>query len=116
MLVFLSSGYVETLQMQVCGFWLASGKKCQMALGDFSLIWIQAISLESEGTSPSIVSDSFRPYRLCIHGILHAGILEWAAFPFSRGSSNPRVRTQVSACRQILYLLSHKEAQDYWTG
>ena len=31
-----------------------------------------------------------------IHGILQARILEWAAFPFSRGSSQPRDQTQVS--------------------
>ena len=30
------------------------------------------------------------------HGILQARILEWIAFPFSRGSSQPRDRTQVS--------------------
>ena len=30
------------------------------------------------------------------HGILQARILEWGAFPFSRGSSQPRDRTQVS--------------------
>ena len=30
------------------------------------------------------------------HGILQARILEWVAFPFSRGSSPPRDRTQVS--------------------
>ena len=30
------------------------------------------------------------------HGILQAGILEWAAFPSSRGSSQPKDRTQVS--------------------
>ena len=29
-------------------------------------------------------------------GILQARILEWAAFPFSRGSPQPRDRTQVS--------------------
>ena len=40
--------------------------------------------------------------RLCnptdytVHGILQARILEWVAFPFSRGSSQPRDRTQVS--------------------
>ena len=55
---------METLQMQVCGFWLASGKKHQMALGDSSLIWIKGISLEIEGTSPSVVSDSLGPHRL----------------------------------------------------
>ena len=76
--------------MQACGFWLASGKKRRMALGDPSLIWIQALSLESEGTSPSVVSDSFRLHRLWIHGIMQTKILEWAAFPISRGSSNPR--------------------------
>ena len=40
-----------------------------------------------------------------VHGILQASILEWVAFPFSRGSSQPRDRTQVS---RILYQLSQK--------
>ena len=31
-----------------------------------------------------------------VHGILQARILEWVAFPFSRGSSKPRNRTKVS--------------------
>ena len=31
-----------------------------------------------------------------VHGTLQARILVWAAFPFSRGSSQPRDRTQVS--------------------
>ena len=31
-----------------------------------------------------------------VHGILQARTLEWVAFPFSRGSSQPRHRTQVS--------------------
>ena len=31
-----------------------------------------------------------------VHGILQTGILEWVAFPFSRGSSQPRDGTQVS--------------------
>ena len=31
-----------------------------------------------------------------VHGILQARILEWVAFPFSRRSSQPRDRTQVS--------------------
>ena len=31
-----------------------------------------------------------------VHGILQARILEWAAFPFSRGSSQPRDRTHIS--------------------
>ena len=36
------------------------------------------------------------------HGILQARILAWGAFPFSRGSSQPRDRTQV-------FLLEHKD-------
>ena len=31
-----------------------------------------------------------------VHGILQARILEWVAFPFSRGSSHPRDWTPVS--------------------
>ena len=36
------------------------------------------------------------PMGYIVHGILQAGILEWVAFPFSRGSSQPRERAQVS--------------------
>ena len=58
-------------------------------------------------------------YTLCnpmdytVHGILQARILEWVAFPFSRGSSQHRDQNQESNpgllhCRQILYQLIHK--------
>ena len=43
-----------------------------------------------------MVSDSLWPGDYTVHGILQARILEWVAFPFSRGSSQPRDRTQVS--------------------
>ena len=36
------------------------------------------------------------PMEYIVHGILQARILEWVAFPFSRRSSQPRDRTQVS--------------------
>ena len=36
------------------------------------------------------------PMDYTAHEILQARILEWVAFPFSRGSSQPRDRTQVS--------------------
>ena len=45
---------------------------------------------------------SFSHVRLCdpmdyaVHGILQAGILEWVAVPFFRGSSHPRDWTKVS--------------------
>ena len=40
--------------------------------------------------SHSVMSDSMWPHSppgSSVHGILHAGILEWVAIPFSRGSS-----------------------------
>ena len=36
------------------------------------------------------------PTDYTVHGILQVRILEWVAFPFSRGSSQPRDQTQVS--------------------
>ena len=38
----------------------------------------------------------YRPPGSSVPGILHARILEWVAISFSRGSSQPRHRTQVS--------------------
>ena len=45
--------------------------------------------------SHSVVSGSLQPDCI-VHGILQSRTLEWVAFPFSRGSSQPRDRTQVS--------------------
>ena len=36
------------------------------------------------------------PLDCAVHGILQARTLEWVAFPFSRGSYQPRDGTQVS--------------------
>ena len=44
-------------------------------------------SLQPHGLSPA---------RLLVTGTLQAGILEWVAIPFSKGSSRPRDWTQVS--------------------
>ena len=38
----------------------------------------------------------FDPMGYTVLGLPQARILEWVAFPFSRGSSQPRDRTQVS--------------------
>ena len=47
-----------------------------------------------------------------VHGILQTRTLEWAAMPFSRGSSPPRDRTCISCVScvgsQVLDLLSHQ--------
>ena len=36
------------------------------------------------------------PMDYIVHGILQVRILEWVTFPFSRGSSQPKGRTQAS--------------------
>ena len=49
----------------------------------------------AESESRSVVSDSLRPHGL-YSPLLQATVLEWAAFPFSRGSSQPIDGTQIS--------------------
>ena len=51
------------------------------------------------------------------HGILQAKILEWAAFSFSRGSFQPRDRTQVSCIAGGFFTSwATREAQEYAVG
>ena len=49
--------------------------------------------IEKESESQLVMSD---PMDFTVHGILQARILEWVAFPLSRGFSQPRDRTRVS--------------------
>ena len=54
-----------------------------------------------------------------IHGILQARILEWVAFSFSRGPSQPRNRTQVSCIvGRCFNLWATREApgKESWMG
>ena len=62
-----------------------------------SIIFLLFIKMKSESESQSVMSDSWQPLDYTVHGILQARILEWVAFPFSGGSSQPRDRTQVSS-------------------
>ena len=56
---------------------------------------LQCMQVKSESESQSCPT-LWDPIDYTVHGILQARILEWVAFPFSRGSSQPRDRTQVS--------------------
>ena len=52
-----------------------------------------------------------------VHGILQAKILEWVATPSSRGSSQPRDRTQVShVAGRFFTVWDTREAHEYWSG
>ena len=63
------------------------------------------------------MSDSLRPHGLYSPWILQARILEWVAFPFSRGSSPPRDQTQVSHIVGGFFTSwAKREAQGYWSG
>ena len=49
------------------------------------------------------------PMDYTVHGILQARIVEWVAFPFSRGSSQTQgLNSGLQYCRQILYQLSYQ--------
>ena len=64
--------------------------------------------------SPALEADALTsepPGERIVHGILQARIL-WVAFPFSRGSSQPRDQTQVSHIAGG----TTREAQEYWSG
>ena len=64
-----------------------------------------------ESDSRLVMSDSLQ-----LHG-LQARILEWVAFPFSRGSSQPRDRTQVSRIEGRFFTSwATTEAQENWSG
>ena len=59
----------------------------------------------------SVVSDFLQPHVL---GILQARILERVAFPFSRGSSQPRDQTQISHIVGVFFTSwAIKEAQKW---
>ena len=63
-------------------------------------------ALTERGKSVNYISSEVKVAQWCltlcdpmgytVHGILQARILEWVAFPFSRGSSQCRNLTQVS--------------------
>ena len=70
----------------------------------------------------SLMSNSLQPCRLklpgsSVHGILQARIVEWVAMLSSRGSSQPRNRTQVSriAGRFFTIWATREAHQSDWT-
>ena len=57
------------------------------------------------------------PMDCIVKGILQARILEWVAFPFSRGSTQPRDQTLVSCVAGGFFISwATREAQGYWSG
>ena len=56
------------------------------------------------------------PVDYTVHGILQTRIVEWVAFPFSRGPSQPRDWTQVSCIAGGIFTSwATREAQEHWS-
>ena len=56
------------------------------------------------------------PMDYTVHGIFQARILEWVAFPFFRGSSQPRDWTHVSCIAGAFFTnWATREAQENWS-
>ena len=88
-------------------------------LGVRSCTWLLAVlCLVSQSCPVLCNSMDYSPPGSFVHGILQARILEWVAMPFSRGSSQPRDRTQVFciAGGRFFIIWATKEAQEYWSG
>ena len=70
-----------------------------------------------ESESCLVMSDFCDPMDYIVQGILQAIILKWVAFPFSRGSSQPRDLIQVSRIVGGFFTSwATREAQEYWSG
>ena len=63
---------------------------------------------------PTLWPHGLYPASSSVHGILQARMLEWAAMPSSRGSSQPRDQTQVSCLAGDSFTVwTPRKAQEY---
>ena len=71
---------------------LGLNKTFMYNIGLAPILCIPIVKMKVAQSCPTLC----HPMDYTVHGILQARILEWGAFPFSGGSSQPRDRTQVS--------------------
>ena len=76
----------------------------------FRIEWFDLLAVQ--GTLKSLLQHHICiPPGCSVHGILQERILEWGAIPFSRGSSPPREKTQVSCIADRFFTIwATKEA------
>ena len=97
-----------------------SAASCQQAISSFFCFfvfsWVSEWVSEVAQSCPTLCDPvDCRPPGSSVHGILQAGILEWVAISFSRGSSWPRDWTQVSRIAgRRLNLWATREALSRW--
>ena len=101
----------HTYNIVYADMWLKKKKNVSVTQSKIILIFtIKTTRCESE--SRSVMSDSSHPMNYTVHGILQARTLEWVAFPFSTGTSQPRDPTQVSGIAGRLFInWATREAQ-----
>ena len=92
---FLEAGKLNRFPFPLCSDSIATSKWMPPSQG------VPEVGAESESEVTQLYPTLWDPVDcslpgLSIHGILQARILEWVAISFSRGSSQPRDRTQVS--------------------
>ena len=72
----------------------------------YTRLCIHVMKSEVAQTCPTLCDPvDCSPPGSSIHGILQARILEWVAIPSSRGSSQPRDRTQVSCTASRFFIV-----------
>ena len=65
---------------------MRSVSKAQGKVPDTVIIIIMKVKVKVDQSCPTLC----HPMDYRVHGILQARILEWVAYPFFRGSSQPR--------------------------
>ena len=74
------------MQFLSVGFWMFHRKSLKYILEAWGLKVKREVKVKVAQLCPTLCD----PMDCIVHGILQARILEWVAFPFSRGSSQPR--------------------------
>ena len=89
------------------------GQIMKLSIGQSKKCWNYSVKVKVVQLCPTL----YDPMDYIVHWILQVRILEWVAFPFSRGSSQPRDQTQVSLIAGRLFISwATREAQEYWNG
>ena len=99
------SGEKSKLQLETQCHWKVGAGHCQA--GDHG----RKVKVKIAQLCPTLCN----PMDHRVHRILQAGMLEWVAFPFSRGSSLPKDQTQVSRIAGGFFTSwAIREARESW--
>ena len=97
----VAEGWSRSLGWADLNYYIQSGqtRACYIAWG--TILILLGSTLMEKNTKKNVWLSEWKslscdPMDYTVHGILQARILGWVTFPFSRGSSQPRDRTQVS--------------------